>query len=131
MSNDELNDQTDLDWERRVLCSDESCIGTIGPDGMCRECGKPYEGEFPESFGSDGTAAQDSEEQLLDIEPGSEALGNGDDPGEGHAAPEEAIESSVDHDDEWARRTLCSDEACIGTIGPDGFCKECGKPYEG
>jgi hypothetical protein len=31
---------TDRDWENRVLCSDESCIGVIGPDGRCKECGK-------------------------------------------------------------------------------------------
>ena len=30
----------DPDWENRVLCSDESCIGVIGPDGRCKECGK-------------------------------------------------------------------------------------------
>ena len=36
------------DWEKRILCSDESCIGTIGPNGKCRECGKPYEGELPQ-----------------------------------------------------------------------------------
>jgi predicted amidophosphoribosyltransferase len=24
----------------RKLCSDESCIGIIGPDGVCVECGK-------------------------------------------------------------------------------------------
>jgi len=29
-------------WEDRVLCSDETCIGVIGPDGRCKECGKPY-----------------------------------------------------------------------------------------
>ncbi len=34
--------KADLEWERRVLCSDESCIGTIGPDGKCKECGLPY-----------------------------------------------------------------------------------------
>jgi hypothetical protein len=33
------------DWESRVLCSDGNCIGVIGPDGRCKECGKPYEGE--------------------------------------------------------------------------------------
>ena len=32
----------DEDWDSRVLCSDESCIGVIGPDGRCRECGRPY-----------------------------------------------------------------------------------------
>jgi hypothetical protein len=27
----------------RILCSDESCIGTIGKNGKCRVCGKPFE----------------------------------------------------------------------------------------
>jgi len=31
----------DLDWENRRLCADEACIGIIGPDGRCKECGKP------------------------------------------------------------------------------------------
>ena len=38
----------DNDWDRRILCSDGNCIGVIGPDGRCKECGKPYEGELPE-----------------------------------------------------------------------------------
>ncbi|MDR2200179.1 MAG: zinc ribbon domain-containing protein [Deltaproteobacteria bacterium] len=25
---------------KRVLCSDESCIGIIGPNGVCTECGR-------------------------------------------------------------------------------------------
>ena len=29
-------------WEDRILCSDGTCIGIIGPDGKCKECGKPY-----------------------------------------------------------------------------------------
>ena len=32
------------DWESRTLCVDESCVGTIGPDRRCRECGKTYDG---------------------------------------------------------------------------------------
>ena len=36
---------TDLDWEHRVLCSDGNCIGVIGPNGCCKECGRPYETE--------------------------------------------------------------------------------------
>ena len=39
------------DWEKRVLCSDESCIGTVGPDGKCKECGKPYESALPDGNG--------------------------------------------------------------------------------
>jgi hypothetical protein len=34
--------QDELDWESRQLCSDESCIGVIGPDGRCNECGMPF-----------------------------------------------------------------------------------------
>ena len=33
---------SDDEWENRILCVDESCIGVIGPDGRCKECGKPY-----------------------------------------------------------------------------------------
>ena len=44
MENEENKKQTDLEWERRTLCSDESCIGVIGPDGRCKECGKRYKG---------------------------------------------------------------------------------------
>ena len=42
MDNAENKSLTDLEWEQRKLCSDESCIGVIGPDGRCKECGKPY-----------------------------------------------------------------------------------------
>jgi hypothetical protein len=48
MKNKENNTQADLEWEQRTLCSDESCIGVIGPDGLCKECGKPYESEEQE-----------------------------------------------------------------------------------
>lgn len=91
------------DWEKRILCSDESCIGTIGPDGRCKECGKAYEGELPEghAVGTDDTAV--SEEHKHDS-----------------AVPEK--------DEDWDNRVLCGDESCIGVIGSDGRCKECGKP---
>jgi hypothetical protein len=93
----------DEDWEKRILCSDESCIGTIGPDGKCRECGKPYEGSLSEERGASNGQAVVVEEQ-------------------------EPVASKPDTDsDNWDRRVLCSDESCIGTIGMDGQCKECGK----
>ncbi|MGD1999502.1 MAG: hypothetical protein PVJ00_02970, partial [Desulfobacterales bacterium] len=46
----------DSDWDRRILCSDGNCIGVIGPDGRCKECGKPYEGELPERESRDSEA---------------------------------------------------------------------------
>jgi len=49
MKNKENETQVDLEWEQRILCSDESCIGVIGPDGLCKECGKPYDSEIVNS----------------------------------------------------------------------------------
>jgi hypothetical protein len=114
----------DLEWENRVLCSDESCIGTIGTDGRCRECGRPYEGVLSG--------------RIEPSQPQESAAGEGqtDASGESHAsvsaetpANDKMIEedSASATDDEWGRRKLCPDESCIGVIGPDGRCKECGR----
>ena len=114
MENKEDKSQIDIEWENRRLCIDESCIGVIGPDGRCKECGLLFEeGPF------DGTKEEPAIENLEE------------------AATEEELEDVVengaeksDADLEWEQRTLCIDESCIGVIGPDGCCKECGKLYE-
>lgn len=31
-----------VDFSERILCSDGACIGVIGENGVCKECGKPY-----------------------------------------------------------------------------------------
>ena len=103
--------QLDLEWENRTLCRDGSCIGVIGPDGCCKECGKPYEELPPEE-----EISLQPREETVDIEPGDAESGG---------------EELSEWDSEWENRTLCSDESCIGVIGPDGRCQECGKPYEG
>jgi hypothetical protein len=90
--------------EKRVLCSDESCIGVVGADGKCKECGKPYEGALPEGHGRE-TLKQIAVEEAKTVSP--EAAGS---------------------DEDWDKRVLCGDGACIGVIGVDGKCKECGKP---
>ena len=116
MKNEENNTQVDVEWEERRLCSDESCIGIIGPDGRCKECGLPYEGPF------DATNKESVAPDVEEAEPEDEI--------------NEELEESEEYDTEpqadieWQQRTLCSDESCIGVIGPDGRCKECGKPYE-
>ena len=112
----------DSDWDRRILCSDGNCIGVIGPDGRCKECGKPYEGELPER-------------ELRNSE-ASATLPPPDEPEEKPVASEAASGQADDgphepnsDDSDWDRRVLCSDGNCIGVIGPDGRCTECGKPY--
>ena len=106
----------DTDWENRVLCSDESCIGVIGPDGRCKECGKAHEGVLPAAATPiDGPAHAAESNGPADTEP---------------QQPNPPV-PAAEEDDDWENRTLCSDESCIGVIGPDGCCKECGKPYDG
>ena len=123
MENEDTKSQADIEWEQRTLCRDESCIGVIGPDGRCKECGLPFE-EGP----SDGIVEEPAiknmeeseiEEELEEYETEEEL-----------EDVEENGEEKIDLDLEWEQRTLCSDESCIGVIGPDGRCKECGKPYE-
>ena len=103
--------QADSEWENRTLCSDESCIGVIGPDGHCKECGKPYAGDLKWTpVDADESAAVESDfDDVADISDEDDA---------------------VQADSEWENRTLCSDESCIGVIGPNGRCKECGKPFK-
>ena len=109
----------DSDWENRILCSDGNCIGVIGPDGHCKECGKKYKGKLPQTFADAGESRSEAEEE-------SEA----DKTDQPQAASDAGSDEESD-DDDWANRRLCSDGNCIGVIGSDGRCKECGKLFEG
>ena len=121
MENEKSKSLTDIEWEQRTLCSDESCIGVIGPDGRCKECGLPYESEKQQDF-SEEHAASDSEAE--------EEVAEDDEDDEEVADDDEDDEEDAVTDSEWEQRTLCRDESCIGVIGPDGRCKECDLPYE-
>ncbi len=101
-------------WEERILCGDESCIGVIGPDGRCKECGRPYEGPLPLPSES-RPAAQPSDDYDAPMDT---------------QVDEDESDLSGAGDEEWQTRKLCRDESCIGVIGPDGRCKECGRPYD-
>jgi hypothetical protein len=113
----------DSDWDRRILCSDGNCIGVIGSDGRCKECGKPYEGEVPESESrkSEASATLPPPDKPEENPGASEPAA-----GQADSAPDEPASD----DSDWDRRILCSDGNCIGVIGPDGRCTECGKPYD-
>jgi hypothetical protein len=113
---------TDIEWEHRILCSDGNCIGVIGPDGRCKECGKEYEGTLAEDHFSakeEPSPAENADEKE-DPSPAENAYEKEDPPLED--MPHEAADN-----DDWQDRVLCSDGNCIGVIGPDGRCKECGK----
>lgn len=98
------NQETDLDWEKRRLCIDDSCIGVIGSDGRCRVCGL---------FDPDA-----SENMTQSME---------NSPGENEPTETSAVDGSAESQkSEWENRKLCRDESCIGTMGDDGRCRICG-----
>jgi len=104
----------DSDWDNRILCSDGNCIGVVGSDGHCKECGKKHEGDdLPDMSRSEDDVQTEAQDE--DLPPAT-------------AEKDEADAAPVD--DKWENRVLCSDGNCIGVIGPDGNCKECGKPLE-
>ena len=127
----EENTDLDIDWKNRVLCDDGNCIGVVGPDGYCKECGKRYEGpesiqaEQPETHCVETSPSETDEENSHEDNISAEKTAE--------YQPDEEPENDaeeIDPDLEWERRKLCSEGSCIGVIGPDGFCNECGKPYE-
>jgi hypothetical protein len=93
----------------------------IGPDGLCKECGQKYEGRLPEDYFSERDEPSPEDTSIEKEDPSPEELDTA-------AESNENDESKTD--DDWQDRVLCSDGNCIGVIGPDGRCKECGKPYK-
>jgi hypothetical protein len=108
------NPNLDAEWERRRLCVDGNCIGVIGPDGRCKECGL--------AGGEDLTTLEDAASDFSAF-----GIGESDD-SQSETPP--ADEDEGTDADEWQNRRLCPDGNCIGVIGPDGRCKECGRPAE-
>jgi hypothetical protein len=113
--------KSDKEWQARTLCSDGNCIGIIGSDGRCKECGLPYDGKLPLPVAEANPDDGDKEGISADQQPAVDAESVGD----------ASIVASDDPDGVWENRTLCADGNCIGVVGPDGRCKACGKPYTG
>lgn len=113
--------KSDSKWDQRILCSDGNCIGIIGADGRCKECGMSYDGEPPFPVADSDTVDDGMDDSSADQQMTENDDGASDDP---------AVGSDVS-DDSWETRTLCIDESCIGVVGTDGRCKECGKPNPG
>ncbi len=72
--NDKETTPNDTEWEQRVLCSDDNCIGVIGPDGNCKECGKKIEGTLPEEHFSEKEESSPADISIEEEDPSSEDL---------------------------------------------------------
>ncbi len=59
-----------LEDEERIPCVDQSCIGSLGPDGRCRVCGLERGDILAQDEGErsgDIQASEDEEDELLDF----------------------------------------------------------------
>lgn len=123
MTEENKKTELNLEWENRRLCIDESCIGVIGPDGCCKECGKR---DADAAIAGDKKAAVKTAPEVTTDD-------TFDEPAVEDNLPADDVEMTKNEtfdDDDWGNRKLCVDESCIGVIGPDGCCKECGKPFQ-
>lgn len=96
------------DWDQRLLCPDDACIGVIGTDGTCKVCGR-----VAPNWGDERKRG------LIETNDEDEASA-GDQGPPAYAPAPEAPQG-------WDDRTLCPDDACIGLIGDGGTCKVCGR----
>ena len=97
---------------KRRLCPDGSCIGVIGADGRCAECGRA----------SGGQAPTDAEAALA-----SAAEGQPDEADSGNDLEEvKAASPTADGGFDPKNRRLCEDGTCVGLVGVDGRCNVCG-----
>lgn len=103
-----MGGNAEFDPTNRELCADGACIGLIGPDGRCKECGavSPTATQHPRHRGM--RTDQEVEELENELE---------------HERAQESIEPAPD---DFEERVLCADDACIGVVGADGTCRECG-----
>ena len=106
---DETMEETKFDPKRRRLCPDGGCIGLIGADGRCNECGRAADGAAPAAARADEPAP---------------AAARADEPAPARAA-DPLPEGGFD-----PKRRLCDDGSCTGVLGPDGVCPECGRKAE-
>jgi hypothetical protein len=103
---------SEIDWNHRELCPDGACTGLVGPDGVCKVCGKAVP-----NWGDERMRGLQEEPADADEDRGEE------DEDDDEAYEDEDAEAPA----EWSERKLCDDGACVGVIGSDGKCTVCGK----
>ncbi len=140
-----------FDPTNRELCPDDLCVGVIGPDGKCGECGRVSPSATQHSRyrgmkadGDDGdevvVPVEIRERQLCPDEMCVGVIGDdgrcgecgmavdgGDGDGDDADDDDRDVGNGNDGDEDLGSRELCPDGMCVGVIGSDGRCKECGK----
>jgi hypothetical protein len=119
---DDPNHTEVFDPTRRKLCPDGTCIGVIGDDGRCGECGRT------EAEAEAGAARLKDGAEVVDSDDGHDGSDLGDvgsvrDIGFEDAGSGTAGSTAFDP----TTRRLCDDGSCVGVVGDDGLCRVCGR----
>ena len=118
--------QGTFDPSKRRLCPDGACVGVIGDDGRCRECGRAGDGSARASAAADegaddaldasGLSSDHDDDGMAGTEDESALTNGGAEGGAGGFRPD---------------RPLCDDGSCVGVIGADGRCSVCRRAQGG
>ena len=113
---------------KRRLCPDGACIGVIGDDGRCRECGRTAGGgaataAIAAGAGRAGASHEDHDhDDDLGLDGGGEPSRMAAGDLAGGAGAGDAGGGGFRPD-----RRLCDDGDCIGVVRDDGACSVCGR----
>jgi len=108
-----FDEEVPPDLNTRILCSDGACVGVIGDHDRCNECGALYVVEDPSYQATLPSSSSAIAPEFIAPDRNHDAM----------------TMTQDDADTNLENRILCIDGACIGVIGSDGCCRECGKPY--
>jgi hypothetical protein len=123
MSEFDTSSAIEDEFLHRQVCPDGSCIGLLDAQGVCKECGMVGSVATTDprlrGFKKEDVATPPPET----VEPETADVEDAD--------PEDGSEKSVetareDLPADFEDRQLCPDGSCIGLVGQDGVCGECG-----
>ncbi|HMU41069.1 MAG TPA: hypothetical protein PKE31_18835 [Pseudomonadota bacterium] len=114
-------EESPFDEDSRRLCADPACIGVMGEDGRCTECGRQDEGAEPQVQ----RARKQDHPDPADARSGAASLSE---PSEASGA-DPVSDSGLSVDGDFEARTLCEDPSCIGVLSQEGRCSECGRTF--
>lgn len=136
------------EWTARKLCPDGTCVGLLGDDGKCKVCSKEaedseYDDEEQFENEEDADESDDAEDDVDEGDDDRETASDADADADGSARADNDHDDEDDEDDQDEDddddddddgndeddddRKLCPDGACVGVIGPNNKCKQCGK----
>ncbi len=101
-------------WTHRQLCDDGACTGVIGAEGRCNACGRVAQ-HWGDECRRGLRDAEDAEEAEEEAGLGSAAV-----------SPRVVGPALAAAPDDFERRTLCPDGACVGVLDARGVCGVCG-----